>query len=101
MKTTKTVTVRLMHDASIPNARWCVPVGWEPQNDIEGADFVDGSWWSDDEEAGLVWFGDRNAYGVEEVVVVSLDDLRVASCGDCRVIGEVEFPANTKEHLNS
>ena len=83
--------VRLLHDASIPGARWCEPIGWEPTNEIEGSEFVDGSWWDADEQtAGLVWFGDRNAYGVREVVEVGLDDLRVASCGNCRVIGEVE-----------
>ena len=89
---TTTKTVRLKHNSSIPNARWCEPVGWEPQNTIEGAEFVDGSWWSEDsEEAGLVWFGERDAYGAEEVIEASLDDLRVASCGDCRVIGDVQL----------
>jgi len=83
--------IRLMHNSSIPGARWCEPIGWEPSNEIEGAEFADGSWWSDsEEEAGLVWFGDVNAYGSEEVIDASLDDLRVASCGDCRVIGTVE-----------
>ncbi len=91
MKTT-TRTVTLMHNASIPGARWCEPKGWEPANVIEDADFVDGAWWYDDEQAaGLVWFGNRDAYGARETVEVSLDDLRVASCGDCRVIGAVEI----------
>lgn len=89
--TTTTVTVRLAHNAAIPGARWCQPVGWEPRNEIEGAEFVDGSWWSDsEEEAGLIWCGERDAYGAEEVIEATLDDLRVASCGDCRVIGEVK-----------
>jgi hypothetical protein len=79
-----------MHDASIPGARWCVPIGWEPRNVVDGAEYTDGSWWSEaEEEAGLIWFGDRNAYGAQEVIQASPDDLRVASCGDCRVIGEV------------
>lgn len=88
--TTGTVTVRLLHNSSIPGARWCDPVGWEPANAIEGAELVDGSWWNDDGEvAGLVWFGDRSECGASEVIEVRLEDLRVASCGNCRVIGEV------------
>jgi hypothetical protein len=88
----KTVRVRLLHNASIPSARWCSPIGWEPRNTVEGAEFADGSWWTDDEEAaGLVWFGDRNAYGAEEAIDANIDDIRVASCGDCRVIGTVEL----------
>lgn len=89
---TKTIRVRLLHNASIPSARWCEPIGWEPANEIAGAELVDGAWWDADEQvAGLVWFGERDAYGHEEVIDVTLDDLRVASCGDCRVIGEVEL----------
>lgn len=92
MTTTKTVKVRLLHNSSIPSARWCEPIDWQPANEIAGAEPCDGSWWSDDEQvAGLVWFGDRNAYGANEVIHADLDDIRVASCGDCRVIGEVEF----------
>lgn len=88
----KSVKVRLLHNSSIPHARWCEPVGWEPSNDVEGSEFVDGSWWDDDgETAGLVWFGDPDEYGANEVVEASLDDLRVASCGNCKVIGEVEI----------
>jgi hypothetical protein len=34
--TTKTVKIRLLHNASIPNARWCEPVDWEPTNIVEG-----------------------------------------------------------------
>jgi len=85
-----TVTVRLLHYASIPNARWCEPVGWEPTNAVKGSELVDGAWWDDDNQtAGLVWFGDLYTYGANEVMQASLDDLRVASCGNCRVIGEV------------
>jgi len=92
MNATKTLAVRLMHNASIPGARWCVPVGWAPTNEIEDAEYVDGSWWGvTEEEAGLVWFGDVNAYGAEEVVEASPDDLRVASCGDCHVLDEVKL----------
>lgn len=88
--TTKTVTVTLLHNASIPGARWCEPVGWEPANVIDGAEMDDGAWWDGDEQvAGLVWFGERDAYGVREKVEVELDTLRVASCGNCRVIGPV------------
>ncbi len=89
--------VRLMHNASIPGARWCEPIGWEPSNVIEGAEMQDGTWWDDDNEvAGLVWFGDVNAYGTQEIIVTDIDDLRVASCGDCRVIGEVALDAKAR-----
>ena len=92
MTAAKTVTVRLLHNASIPNARWCEPVGWEPANVVEGSELVDGAWWDDDEQtAGLVWFGHPNEYVANEVMEANLDDLRVASCGDCRVIGEVKL----------
>lgn len=88
--TTKTVKVRLLHNAAIPAARWCEPVGWEPANVVEGSEMADGSWWDDNEEtAGLVWFGDQNAYGANEVIEANLDSLRVASCGNCRVIEAV------------
>ncbi len=91
MKATKTLTVRLLHNASIPGARWCEPVGWEPANVVEGSELADGAWWNNDEQAaGLVWFGERDAYGANEVKEANLDDLRVATCGDCRVIGAVE-----------
>ncbi len=89
---TVTVTVRLLHNASIPNARWCEPVGWEPANVVGGSEWVDGAWWDDYEQAaGLVWFGHPYEYGANEVVEANLDDLRVASCGDCRVIGAVKL----------
>ena len=53
-----TLKVRLLHRSSVPHARWCEPVGWEPGNEIEGAEFLDGSWWSDhEEEAGLLLLG--------------------------------------------
>jgi len=81
--------IRLGRRSSIPQARWCVPIGWEPSNVIEGAEFVDGSWWGEnEEEAGLVCFtqGDEG-----QEYCVALGDLRVASCGDCRVIGEVQL----------
>jgi hypothetical protein len=87
MTTTQTLKVELKHRSSISNARWCQPVGWEPANEIAG-EFIDGSWWSESqEEAGLVCFvqGDEG-----DVIEVPVDELRVASCGDCRVIGEVE-----------
>lgn len=74
--------------SSISGARWCQPVGWEPQNEVEGAEFVDGSWWGEtEEEAGLVRWSDGDE---GEEIEVDADDLRVASCGDCRVIAEVQ-----------
>lgn len=83
----KTLTVELMHRSSIQGARWCKPVSWTPANEIKYAEFVDGSWWSEhEEEAGLICFVD----GEEgDHIEVSPEELRVASCGDCRVIGEV------------
>jgi len=85
----KLLIVKLGHRSSIPGARWCAPVGWKPANEIEDAEWIDGSWWSEhEEEAGLVCFSDAEE-GRE--VAVSLDDLRVAACGDCRVIGEVQI----------
>lgn len=89
MHATKSLKVVLGHRSSISQARWCQPVGWKPKNEIEGADFVDGSWWGEsEEEAGLVCF----VQGEEgEEIEVSSDDIRVASCGNCRVIGAVEL----------
>jgi hypothetical protein len=82
--------IRLLHTASIPNARWCEPIGWEPKNHIEGAEWQDNAWWDEDNEvASLVWYGEPNAYGVGEVIDADLADLRVARSGECRVIGEV------------
>ena len=81
--------VRINHKSSVSGASWCVPIGWEPDNQIEGAKFVDGAWWSaESEEAGLLYFGDAEE-GSE--VDATFADLRVVSCGNCRVIGEVEF----------
>ncbi len=83
MKTT-TLTVELMHRSSIPGAIWAKPCGWEPENEIEGSEWIDGSWWDDaGNTAGLVCFVEGNEGDIVEVV---LSDLRVASCGDCRVI---------------
>jgi hypothetical protein len=91
MTATKALTVRLMHNAAIPNARWCEPIGWTPSNEIDGSELSDGAWWDDDEQtAGLVWFGHPDEFGAGEVIEANADDIRVASCGDCRVIGEVK-----------
>lgn len=84
---TPTVKVRLGHRSSIPGARWATPVGWEPTNEIEGSEFLDGSWWDETEEtAGLVCFtpGDDG-----DQIDAPTDEVRVASTGDCRVIGPV------------
>ena len=81
--------IRLNHQSSIPGAIWCEPIGWEPTNEIEGADYFDSGWWDDVENvAGIVAFvdGDQN-----EVIECDISDLRIASCGDCRIIGEVEI----------
>jgi hypothetical protein len=84
------VEVEVCHASSIPGARWCRPVGWSPRNAIDGAEWSDGDGaWLDEngDAAGIVVYGDH-AEG--DRVTVALDDLRVASCGDCRVVGEVE-----------
>jgi hypothetical protein len=84
------VEVEVCHASSIPGARWCRPVGWSPRNAIDGAEWSDGDGaWHDEngDAAGIVVYGDH-AEG--DRVTVALDDLRVASCGDCRVVGEVE-----------
>lgn len=85
-----TVAVLVGHRSGIAGARWCRPVGWSPRNRIEGAEWSDeaGAWNSEyEEEAGIVVFGHDNE---GDTVTVGLDDLRVASSGECRVIGEVE-----------
>lgn len=83
------LTVKLNHKSSIPGARWCTPVGWEPTNEIAGAEFLDGSWWGESqEEAGVICFADGDEGGEIEVEV---DELRIAACGDCRVIGALEL----------
>lgn len=83
------VEVIVGHRSSIAGARWCRPIGWSPRNRIEGADWSDedGAWLTEDgEAAGIVIFG-HDEEG--DTVTVGLDDLRVASSGECRVIGEV------------
>jgi hypothetical protein len=84
------VEVLVCHRSGIAGARWCRPVGWTPRNRIADADWVesDGSWWGEaGEEAGIVIFG-HDEEG--DTVTVGLDDLRVASCGECRVIADVQ-----------
>jgi len=87
MTTTK-LTIALAHKSAIPGARWATPVGWEPANEIDGSEYLDGSWWSEDSEtAGLLYFG---AGSEGDTVEADADDLRVASTGNCRVIGQIE-----------
>lgn len=82
------LTITLGHKSSIPGARWVTPVGWEPANDIDGSEYLGGSWWGSTEEtAGLVYFGAGAEGDTEEV---DAEDLRIAATGDCRVIGRVE-----------
>ena len=86
------VEVKVGHRASIAGARWCRPVGWSPRNRVEGADWCDedGAWTTEDgEAAGIVVFGHDDEEG--DTVTVGLDDLRVVSSGDCRVIGDVQI----------
>lgn len=72
----KTVKVRLLHNTH-PSllACWCEPVGWEPATVIDGQFYV----------------RDRRNHHVGDVVEVNLDDLRVASSLDVRVIGKVKI----------
>lgn len=91
MKSQTTRTVELMHRSSIPGAWWCTPIGWEPANEIEGAEFTDGSWWDETGEvAGLVCFGDFDGHS-GETIEIPAEELRVASCGNCRVIESVRL----------
>lgn len=87
------VKVKILHDSSIPNSRWCEPIDWEPANEIDGAEYTDGSWRDATEEvAGIVTFDAHAVLESEDAIVeVPLDSLRVATCGDCRVIGPVEI----------
>lgn len=81
------VVIRLLHNAPIPGARWCEPIGWTPTNVIEGAEWADGCWWDvDNEVAGLVWVGSPDAYGIIEA---DLSTVRVARSGECQIIGPV------------
>lgn len=81
--------VQLNHKCSIQGSRWCTPIGWEPSNNIEAAEFSEGSWWSEtDELAGLVCFT-ADDEGEDDIVEVELSDLRVVSTGNCRVIDDV------------
>jgi hypothetical protein len=83
------LTVSVGHRSGIAGAHWCRPVGWSPRNRVEGADWSDegGAWTTEDgEAAGIVVFG-HDEEG--DTVTVEVDDLRVASSGECRVIDEV------------
>jgi len=83
-----TVKIRLLHKSSLPGARWCEPIGWEPVNVIEGSIQEEGAWWDGNNEntAGLCWFGEPGENGHNDVVEVPLAELRVVSCGECRVL---------------
>lgn len=86
------VEVTVGHRSGIAGARWCLPVGWSPRNRVLGAGWSDedGAWTTEGGEvAGLVVFT-QDDEDEGETVTVGLDDLRVVSCGDCRVIGEVQ-----------
>lgn len=85
------VKVKLLHKCPVPGARWCGPVGWEPANKIKGAAYEDGAWWDGREEvASLIWLGDPNQHGAFHEITVPLDDLRVATAGECRVLEKVK-----------
>lgn len=88
--TTTNLAVELQHKSPTSGARWVKPIGWEPANQIDGSEFLDGSWWDANEEThGLVVFNTTGTEG--ETIEVSLHDIRLASCGNCRVIGEVKL----------
>jgi hypothetical protein len=68
-------------------AHWCQPIGWTPGNEIPGSEFKDGSWRDQSREtAGIIYFTPMDD-GVE--VEVPLGDLRVATCDEWHIIGEV------------
>lgn len=81
--TTATVMVRASHQAcGRRNAWWVEPVGWKPVCPVEFAgdefDLIDGSvWGEEEEEAGLVFFGETEE---GEELEVSIKDLNWVYC---------------------
>lgn len=82
--------VRVNHrSTAFPQSRWVTPVGWEPTNKFSGSEFVDGSWWDDNEEThGIVLLG-ADDLDEGDTYRVALTDLRVASCGNCQIVENV------------
>lgn len=62
-------------------------MGWTPRNPIEGAEYLNGSWYRAGEEvAGLVCFAEGRR---GQLLDVTTDDLRIAACWNVRLIGDV------------
>lgn len=81
------VRIRIGHQSPMVGAHWCHPINWVPANRISDAKFENGAWRSgNDEIAGIVYFTPLDE---GEEVEVELDDLRVAACGEWRIIEEV------------
>jgi len=79
--------IRVGHQSPMIGARWCRPVGWIPANQVADSEFVDGSWRNHlGETAGIIYFTPKD--DGEEIDVPS-EDLRVATCGEWKIIEEV------------
>jgi hypothetical protein len=92
MVASKVLKVRVLGSSSIPNTRWCEPVDWEPKNEFAGSSYAEGAWWDDHEAtAGLVWLGHGRKPNAGEILEVSPEELKVVSCGECRILGEVQL----------
>lgn len=79
--------IRIGHPSPMVGARWCQPVGWTPENVVAGSEFSEGSWRDHGREtAALVYFTPLEE-GQE--VDVELDDLRVATCDEWKIIAKV------------
>lgn len=77
----KNVTVVVGHRSYIPVARWCRPVGWQPANQVEGAEWSapDGAWLDEEGEAGGVVVYGREDDEEGQEITVPLDALRVVT----------------------
>lgn len=90
--------IKIGHQSPMVGAHWCRPIGWTPANQIADSEFVDGSWRNHlGETAGIIYFTPRS--DGEEIEVPS-EDLRIAACGEWRILGEVliaEVPADLSQ----
>lgn len=83
----KTVTVMIMHQAcGRREAHWVEPIGWEPKVPVEFDSDVytmeAGSiWGSEEEEAGLVYFGEAEEGENKEVLLEDLNWVYTGASG--------------------
>lgn len=85
--------IRIGHQSPMIGAHWCQPVGWTPKNVIAGSEFKNGSWRDRGrgrETAGIIYFTPLEE-GHE--VDVAPEDLRIVTCDEWHIIGEVEIPS--------